>query len=125
MISLPKIEIEVKKVGHESTWKEEYVIDNNITPLEWAEKTIEKFNATLYPGESPRELVGVQVLNEIDKPNEHKWVKTNLFTIVRGSNVYDTMECEHCRITGKRRGLGSEVARDSKYKAKKYENCIG
>lgn len=121
---MPKIEIEVKKVGHKETWTEEYVIDNNINHVEWAERTIENFNATLHHGESPRELVGVQVLNETDKPNKHKWVKTNLMTIVRGSNFYDTMKCEICNITGKRHGLGSEIKRDSKYKAKKYEKCI-
>lgn len=119
---MAKIEIEVKKIGSERTWKEEYVIDND-NPVEWAKTTIDNFNATLHSGESPRELVGVEVLDESEKNSQHKWIKTNLMTIVRGSSVYDTMECENCGITGKRYGLGKEVIRDSKYKAKKYDKC--
>jgi hypothetical protein len=119
---MPKIEIEVKQVGSNTTWKEEYVI-NDSDPIEWAKNTIDKFNSTLNPHESPRELVGVEVLDELEKNNQHNWSKTNLITIVRGSSVYDTMKCEKCGISGKRYGLDGWVIRDSKYKAKKYDKC--
>ncbi|MBD7942500.1 hypothetical protein H9650_00040 [Psychrobacillus sp. Sa2BUA9] len=115
---MAKIEIEVKKVGSEITWKEEYVIDG-VNPFDWAKATIDNFNATLRADESPRELVGVTVLDESEKNTQHKWTKTNLLTIVRGSSVYDTMKCEKCGITGKRHGLDNRIMIDSKYKAKK------
>lgn len=122
---MPKIEIEVKRVGSSTSWKEEYVIDGD-NPYEWAKNTIDNFNATLNPHESPRELVGVEVLDKSEKNNKHSWTKTNLITIVRGSSVYDTMKCEKCGITGKRHGLGQDgVIPDSKYRYKKYEKCNG
>lgn len=122
---MPKIEIEVKKVGSSTTWNEEYIIDNpNV--YEWAKNTIDKFNATLYPGESPRELVEVKILSDSEKENKHNWIKTNLITIVRGKSSYDTMKCEKCGITGKRYGLrDNAVEFDAKYRYKKYEKCNG
>lgn len=118
---MPKIIMKVKNVGSDTGWEEEY--DCPSEPYEWAKGLVDNFNATLRHGESMRELVGVEVLSENSKPvRDHKWGKTNLITIVRGSKVYDTMECVHCGITGKRYGVGS-VLRDSKYKAKKYEKC--
>lgn len=83
---------------------------------------IDNFNKTLRQGERTRELVGVEVLDEPTGLGKHEWSKTNLVTVVRGSQMYDKMRCDNCGITGKRFGLGG-VTRDSKYKAKKYEKC--
>lgn len=124
---MKKIEIEVKKIGAESTWTEEYEIDSDNTDA-WALKTIQNFNATLRPGEKARELVSVKVLADVNsiQKKEHEWEKTNLYTIIRGSQNYDTMKCSNCHITAKRFGLGdSMIKRDSKYRAKKYEHCQG
>lgn len=37
--------------------------------------------------------------------------------------MYDTVICDICGITGRRYGIGEEVERDRKYKAKCYETC--
>lgn len=58
---MAKIEIEVRSVGTEVSWKEEYVCDGD--PQVWAEKLIARFNSTLRVGEKPRELLGVRVLD--------------------------------------------------------------
>lgn len=117
---MAKIVIEVRNVGDTRSWKEEYECFTN--PSEWAESLIRKFNATIRQNEKPREVVSVVVLDESQGTTEHQWHKINLITIVRGSKVYDRMECTKCGITGKRFGLGG-IIRDSKYKAKKYEKC--
>jgi hypothetical protein len=118
---LPKIEIEVRNVGSESSWKEEYDCSAS-DPLAWANELVNKFNATLHPGERAREIIQVVVLDtEVEAP-DHVWRKQNLITIIRGSQAYDVMRCERCGITAKRFGL-SGVVRDSKYKAKKYIKC--
>ncbi|MCY9738144.1 hypothetical protein M5X17_31115 [Paenibacillus alvei] len=118
---MPKILMKVKKIGSDVVWNEEY--DNcPAEPYVWAKAIIDNFNATLREGEALRELVDVVVLNE-DTVIEHEWEKTNLFTIVRGTKNYDTMQCKCCGVTGKRFGLSDVVTRDSKYKAKKYDKC--
>ncbi len=115
---MAKIEIEVKQIGGLSTWKETYNCEGD--PQQFADNLIARFNATLREQETPREVVGVNVLDENE--NEHKWKKVNSFTIIRAGRVYDKYECERCGITSKRKGVGVHV-RDSKYKAKKYEKC--
>lgn len=120
---MPKIQIEVKKVGSDATWTEDYTI-NHDDPTEWATDIINQFNNSLRSHEHPRELVGVIVLNPNGTPKrEHEWEKTNLFTVIRGNRNYDIAACKHCGITGKRFGMSSTVSRDSKYRAKKYEFC--
>ncbi|GKS14760.1 hypothetical protein YDYSY3_57600 [Paenibacillus chitinolyticus] len=119
---MPKIEIEVCQVGSTSTWKEKYDFHEG-DPQAWAQAMLDRFNSTLRPGENPRELVSVEVLPE--ESQEHIWRKENVYTIVRGSQVYDKMRCERCGVTGKRHGLVSGVKRDSEYRAKKYEKCTG
>lgn len=120
---MPRIEIEVRNVGSDTTWREQY--DCSDDPQKWAKELIDRFNATLQPMEKPRELVGVEVLDEAIGSGKHVWRKENLMTIVRGSRSYDKMRCEKCGITGKRFGLGQGVIRDRKYQAKKYEKCRG
>lgn len=123
-MTMPRIEIKVRHLGEDETWKEQY--DCTDDPQVWAKKLIDNFNATLHSGEKPRELVDVVVLDDAsDLAGEHVWRKENLVTIVRGSRSYDKMRCEKCGITGKRFGLGQGVIRDRKYQAKKYEKCHG
>jgi hypothetical protein len=88
-------------------WSEDYnkpVSD----PQAWAEETLEEFNATLRKGELPREIVRVEI-----KPNgvplRHQWQKTNLVTIIKGRDNYDTYRCEMCGITAKRHGVGDII----------------
>jgi hypothetical protein len=85
----------------------------------WAKQCLANFNATLRPGERHRTLVRVEVVAE--GTSLHQWRKVSLVTEKGG---YDRMECEVCRITGKRYGLGqSGVKVDAKFRAKKYQNC--
>lgn len=120
---MPKIQIEVKKEGSDSTWTEDYTIDHK-DPTEWATDTIYQFNRTRKPGEKPRELVAVTILNPDGTPKrDHDWEKSNLFTVIRGNQNYDTVKCTICGITGKRFGMSSTIKIDSKYRAKKYESC--
>ncbi len=58
-----KFKIKVKSINTGNEWWEEY--DKNVTdPRQWAENTMAKFNRTLRPGESSRELLEVEVLRE-------------------------------------------------------------
>lgn len=89
----------------------------------WAVETIKRFNETLRPGESARDLIQVVVL-DADSNEKHSWGKTNLTTIIDRLGNYDTMKCAKCGITGKRFGLGrGGVKIDSKYRAKKFQRC--
>ena len=114
---MPKFKIIVENDRHR--WEEEY--DKPVPDArDWAAKTIERYNNTLYHGDLPRRLIDVIITDEISE--EHQWEKTNLVTVMsRGSN-YDTARCRRCGITAKRLGLGDYV-RDPKYKAKKYKKC--
>ena len=106
------------------TFNEQYEIDDDKDPQEFAQGLIDNFNATLRPNETPRELVEVLVLNEsVHGKREHNWEKQNLMTINRGGKMYDIYKCNNCGITGKRYGLSELVTRDSKYKADKYRYC--
>lgn len=108
------------------TWEEPYNRPDCETldeAKQWAEDTVAMFNKTLRPYEKTRVL-----LNVIDKDNDavapHEWIKTNLVTVVKGKQNYDTMLCLRCHITGKRHGIGfNGVERDKKYKAEKYASC--
>jgi hypothetical protein len=116
---MPKFKIVVRHADEEATWEEPY--DKAVDPQAWAKDTIDKFNAGLRPGEKPRVLVDVIVTGE-SQQLDHTWEKTNLVTIAKGNQLYDTCQCTVCGITGKRFGLGSP-ARDPKYKAAKYAYC--
>lgn len=62
---MPKIEIEVRHVGSDATWMEQYECDG--APEQWAKELLEQFNATRHDHEQSRELVKVRVLEE--QPN--------------------------------------------------------
>ncbi|MNO23003.1 hypothetical protein D3C76_127940 [compost metagenome] len=120
---MAKIEIEVRNVGTNKSWKEPYDCSHN-DPKAWAQDLIDRFNATLHPGEKARELVSVEIIDTKEAFKNHVWRKVNAVTIVRGGQSYDKVRCELCGITGKRFGL-SDITRDSEYKAKKYIKCQG
>jgi hypothetical protein len=90
----------------------------------WAHALIQRYNDTLRPGERARTLdrVEVETLNVPSAKREHAWEKTNLTTIEYRGRFYDTAKCTGCGVTGKRYGV-SEVARDAKFRAKKYRFC--
>lgn len=121
-----KIKMEVKNLNTDYTWKETYDIESNIDPKLYAEQLIANFNATLRPNESPRELVGVEIIESNSEViHQHDWSKQNLATLKNRNGYYDAMKCSRCGVTGKRYGIGSGVVRDSKYKAKCYGTCEG
>lgn len=87
----------------------------------WCRETIERYNATMYEGDEPREYVRSELIGETE---QHDWRKTNLVTVMRrGGGSYDTYRCEGCGITGKRPGLSSEVVRDAEFKPKGFASC--
>lgn len=118
------IKMIVKKVSTGYQFSETYTIDDSTDPTDYANSLIDSFNRTLRVDESPRELVSVEVtkLSSVVGHN-HDWEKQNLITIVKSGNAYDIMKCSRCNVTGKRYGIGGEVRRDSKYKAKIYNTC--
>lgn len=120
-----KIKMRVKIVNTGSEHEEEYNINNNLDPLEYAEKLISNFNETLRPGESSRKLIDVKIVDKksIVQTN-HQWEKQNLFTITGKDGLYDNLKCVNCGITAKRYGFNN-IIRDKKYKAKIYNTCEG
>lgn len=127
----------VKNKGKDNTWEETFVCADMSDDELWdkCERIIERFNASLKPGELPREVVEVyedlEEKAEDDSPFEsdsltstyHDWHKTNPVTIAKGASMYDTYRCERCGITGKRHGLNSTISIDRKYRNKKYRKC--
>lgn len=104
-------------------WPEPYTKECT-DPEQWARETIEQFNATLRPGERPRELVRVEIHATGVNPIEHTWRKQNLITLSRGDLSYDLVKCERCGITGKRYGVGAgSIKRDSAFRSRVYLRC--
>lgn len=105
------------------SWCEEYYL---VDPKKDAKAIIDYFNKTLRPGERPRVLLEVNILDGEDNSKmPHDWEKTNLVTVVHGGSSFDTYRCTRCKITGKRRGFDSGIVRDGKYRYKKYDYCGG
>lgn len=117
-----KIQMKVKMLNTGVVFIEDYDINNKLNPSEYAQDLIKNFNNTLKPGESPRELLCVEVLDNTNPPTNHQWEKQNLVTIMGRNGSHDKMKCANCGITGKRYGF-NPVVTDSKYKAKVYDNC--
>jgi len=90
-------------------------------PKQYVRDLLEDFNATLRPGERPRTYGGI--LKIIDNRREHEWEKTNLVTIAKKGQMYDTAKCKNCPATSKRFGISGTHVRDKKYRAKKWERC--
>jgi len=51
----------------EFQWNENYDIDENENPEEYAKTLIQNFNDTLRPNELPRKLIYVEVLDKLEK----------------------------------------------------------
>ncbi len=102
-------------------WSEDYnkVVDD---PEKWCKETLEHFNSTLRKGALPREFVRVEIKPN-DEPLRHVWYKTNLVTIIKGHDNYDTYRCGLCGITAKRHGIGGSIIPDKKRDQGK--SCIG
>lgn len=115
------IEMEVEHINSGDIYFEEYEIDEGEDPIKYAEDMIDRFNQTLRPGESPRKLLGVEIIS--GDREKHRWEKQNLVTKKGKLGYYDSMECTNCGITGKRYTLGGNIIKDTKYKAKIYDNC--
>ncbi len=101
--------------------KEVYEIDTD-NPQAWAEETVERFNATLRPGEKERILLDVEVLDEHSIKN-HSWEKQNLVTVAKLEPYYDVLRCKRCGITAKRFGLDGFVLDPEFREAKVYRRC--
>lgn len=91
----------------------------------YARKIIAKFNATLRPGEAPRDLDRVVVESKPGGPTKtpHLWQKTNVGTVVGNGLAHDTYRCERCGITGKRIGFEPLIHPDLKYRGPKFSSC--
>ncbi|WP_313258191.1 hypothetical protein [Lacrimispora sp.] len=90
--------------------EETYEIDNSVSEKVYAENLINNYNSTLWPTESPRELLSVIVIEENEESRkERSWEKQNLVTIRRAGQLYDTYKCTCCGITAKRYGVGQIV----------------
>jgi len=124
-----KFKMIVRKLNDNSEWTEEY--DEDVEDAEqWSKDIINRFNSTLRPGESPRELLAVVVLDDKNKGKPrgvsvlHEWNKTNLVTVEdENGRMCDTYKCAECGITGKIYRLGGDVKRDAKFRYKIYECC--
>jgi len=103
-------------------WWEDYAKDIP-DAQQWAESTIETFNATLRPREKSRKLLAVEILDESNEKH-HRWTKRTggMSVPFRGSTV-DLMFCERCGITGKKYGMSGTVKIDSKYRKKVFQEC--
>jgi len=103
-------------------WSEEYDLSDVNDAQKWAKKTVKEFNETLQPGERARKILVVQVI-DADTTPDHKWEKTNLYTLRTAGIPYDAYKCLRCGITGKRFTLDGGVARDRQFAAKVYARC--
>ena len=120
-IGTMKFRIQVQNSGGEPWW-EEYDRCVSDAAVE-AGRIIDQFNATLRAGESPRELVSVEVL-DADSIRDHAWEKQNGVTVQVGGRSFDVHKCSRCGVTGKRYGLSGHVTLDPKFaRAKVYQRC--
>lgn len=117
-----KFRAKIKIVGTDH-WYWETLQVNTDNPRQHVLDTLERFNNTLRPGEQAREYGGF--IKIIDKRREHVWEKSNLVTIEKRGQMYDTYRCTNCSVTAKRYGIGGPISIDRKYKAKKWERCNG
>lgn len=119
---MKRIKAFITNTTKEHAWSEEFDIADDEDATSYMTKVINNFNNTLRPNEKPRTLIGIEEVGE-KGIQQHQYEKTNLVTISGRDGMYDTCKCSICGVTGKRYGIGGIVKRDSKYKAKCYENC--
>lgn len=116
-----KFKMKVMKVSTGDAWWEEYS-ERTDDAQKYAESMINRFNETLRPHESPRQLLEVVKLSDVNE--KHAWYKlTSGQSVIFRGHVVDIMECSCCHITGKRFGLNSFIKIDSKYKKKAFQKC--
>lgn len=117
-----KFRMKCSNIDGGEPWWEDYNVNTDDAQA-CAEQLIMEFNALLRPGEKPRQVLEVEVLNPT-VITKHKWTKTSLVT-ERDTDgaLYDRYRCVHCGITGKRFGLSRTTTRDGEYKANVYEDC--
>lgn len=89
----------------------------------YASDMIDRFNATLRPGEKPRKLIAV-TFEDNNARASHEWQKTNLVTLLDNRGVpFDTLLCLNCGVTAERWGL-EHIRLSPKYrKSVKYQFC--
>jgi hypothetical protein len=116
-----RVEIEVRHVGEEETWKEQYEREIE-DPEAWGRALIEWFNKGQRPGQLSREFVSAREIAEA--PQEHVWEKANLVTETdRLGRMFDRARCTRCGVTGRRYGLSGAVTRDREFVAASYARC--
>jgi hypothetical protein len=111
-----KFQARIREIGSNRSWTEEFSSPNVETEEQakgYMAGHIRSFNASLWKGELPRELLEVTMVG----PSEsypHEWGKSNLITIIEeGSRPYDTYRCFRCGATGKRYGLDPTITPDN------------
>jgi len=103
----------IKQSNTGRIWVEEYsdLVVDDMTELRHCQFLIKRFNETLRPRESPREVVNVRpIIKNLNR--NHKWQKVSLVTEKGG---YDVYRCAICGATGKRYGLAGFVTPDRKF----------
>lgn len=110
------------------TWDEDYNRPEIKTFQEaqtWSYVLVKNFNATLRPGERPRNVVSVRLDESAPTLPDHDYVKQNLVTLIdpRGG-FYDVLKCRYCAVSGRRYGLVN-FRLDRKYRAQKWQHCKG
>lgn len=99
----------------DGTRLEEFLLLPGGDPWRAAVEMLDRFNATLREGESPRVIRSLEAADAAAGAitRRHRWEKTNLVTIRnRRGECYDTARCVDCGATGKRFGLGGGVRVD-------------
>ena len=101
-------------------WWEVYDLATD-DPEVWAKETLDRFNATLGPGERARTLKEVEIL-DVDSVERHEWEKQSLVTEMNRYGAHDRMKCKGCSITGKRYNF-TNIEIDSQFRSKIYHRC--
>lgn len=124
-----KLRLKIRNPASGNEWLEEYdkrgIGDNgNVQQAQdWAFELVKHYNATLRPGESPRELLSTEI---VGTSTEHDWYKrTDGMSVSFRGRMVDLFECSKCGVTGKKGSLAGSIKRDSKFKGKKYAICGG
>ena len=115
-----KFKLQWKDVGGTRAFWETHEEDTT-DPQKWSEGIIEWYNSTLRPHETARELLAVEILDQISI-KDHKWSKQNITTLTSPQGLYDSVKCERCGVVARRYGL-TRIVRQTPYRAKKFERC--
>jgi len=111
--------IEFQCNGYGDYW-EPAITNEGETPEQCAERIVQHFNDTLYPGEKARTVTGVRLAPDAQVTIEHNWYKLNNVTIMK-PGPHDQYRCLKCHAMGKRFTLDGDVQVDYRHRSKK--NC--